>query len=78
MMVKASNTAITNATALEPGRFEPKEETIIIKRIKWKLPKKSLQLSPSPLSFVKLVISLGIKIASLVFTFDCKIKKKLN
>ena len=30
-----------------------------------------------PLSLVKSVISLGIKIASLVFTFDSKIKKNL-
>ena len=29
-----------------------------------------------PLSLVKSMISLGIKITSLVFTFDCKIKKK--
>ena len=50
MMVKASNTAITNATALEPGRFEPKEETIVIKRIKWKFPKKSLNSFPPPVS----------------------------
>ena len=34
MMVKASNIAITNAAVLGPGRSEPKEETIIIKRIK--------------------------------------------
>ena len=44
MMVKASNTAITNAVVPGPGRSEPKEETIIIKRIKWKFPNKSHQV----------------------------------
>lgn len=44
MMVKASNTAITNAAVLGPGRSESKEETIIIKRIKRNFPKKSHQV----------------------------------
>ena len=43
MVIQMSNTTITNTAVLGPGRSEPKEEKIIIKRSKWRFPEKSQQ-----------------------------------
>ena len=43
MVIQMSNTTITNTAVLGPGRSEPKEEKIIIKKSKCRFQEKSQQ-----------------------------------